>query len=500
MKNGKNKTYCWIDRITFPVILGLVCVVFGQSFLHTWAMDDFPVIVENIDIRSLADFFENAKPGRPLRELTYLLDYTLFGLNPVGWHIQNILWHGLNGWLLFFLVRRLDNRIFVAWSVVLLWVVHPLVVEVVANTSHRKDSLALSMSLLALHSWISFSLKPKRKKWLVAALICFGLALGAKQNVVMLPVVIWAYEQGLACHEPVRLKRLRLFFLVSGALSVLGGMVGFLIMDGERLFHDGAKGLLAKMNYFDDWSLSFYYQAVLKSWAFMFSRVIWPFDLAVEYTYPLPTTWLNSYVLAALALIIVYIAGLCWSWKREPLVFFALTWCGALWLPTSNLWPLAYFAADRYLYAPLVGMVLLGALLLNKMLASTGPLVKWGTLTVLILSLGILSFQQTAVWQNPQTLWTQANKVSPTSAFALNNLGNIALQRGENGKAMKYYQKSFSYNPYNPSSNYNLGFLYTIYGDRASARKHLKNFLVVADQKEYEQERAVVERQLQNSP
>ena len=173
----------------------------------------------------------------------------------------------------------------------------------------------------------------------------------------------------------------------------------------------------------------------------------------------------------------------------------------ALWLPTSNLLPLSYFASDRYLYAPLVGAALLGVLLFNKILSPAAPLVKWSALAALTLTLGLLSFQQAAVWSNPQTLWIQANKVSPTSAFALNNLGNFALQDGDNAEALKYYQESFQYNPYNPSSNYNLGYLYKLYGNEVSSRKHLENFLIVAEgRKEYVQEWRNVARQLRELP
>ena len=70
-------------------------VLYAQSFNFNWTYDDFQIIVDNPDIRSWGAFLENQFHSRPLRELTYLLDYRLFGLNPFGWHIQNIFWHGI---------------------------------------------------------------------------------------------------------------------------------------------------------------------------------------------------------------------------------------------------------------------------------------------------------------------------------------------------------------------------------------------------------------------
>ena len=85
--------------------LGVVFLLYAGSFSHPWLHDDVPVVLENPDIRSFEAFLSDRYPGRPLREMTYLLDYRLFGLNPSGWHVQNIFWHGLGGWLLFLLLH-----------------------------------------------------------------------------------------------------------------------------------------------------------------------------------------------------------------------------------------------------------------------------------------------------------------------------------------------------------------------------------------------------------
>ena len=128
------------------VAIALVFILYAPSFQNEWLMDDFPVIVENSDIRAVSNFIEDRYPGRPLREVSYLLDYALFELNPSGYHIQQNLMHALNAYLFFVLVLNLGSSRLVAWFASLLFLSHPINVEVVANISHRKDCLPFRIS------------------------------------------------------------------------------------------------------------------------------------------------------------------------------------------------------------------------------------------------------------------------------------------------------------------------------------------------------------------
>ena len=65
--------------------------LYANSFNNAWSFDDFFVVLGNPDIRSFENFIENTYPGRPLRELSLMLDYYVFGLFPMGWHLQNVL-------------------------------------------------------------------------------------------------------------------------------------------------------------------------------------------------------------------------------------------------------------------------------------------------------------------------------------------------------------------------------------------------------------------------
>ena len=161
------KYHRWLDSSWLPSLLLMVVAFLAYSniFGHPWIYDDKPVIVDNLDITSWKAFLNDSYPGRPLRELSYLLDYSLFGMEPAGWHIQNNFWHGLNGILLFLLGRHLFGSNLPALLAALLFLLHPLQVEVVGHLSHRKDLLATTFALASMLSYALFFTSIGRKRW-----------------------------------------------------------------------------------------------------------------------------------------------------------------------------------------------------------------------------------------------------------------------------------------------------------------------------------------------
>jgi len=341
----------WQSFGPYVLLFAIAFLAYANTFGNGWTYDDFPVIVENSDIRSWPEFLRNSYPGRPLRELTYLFDHALFGFNPAGWHIQQILWHALNACLVFALGRRLQLARWAALVAALIFLLHPLQVEVVANLSHRKDSLALAGALGAILCYLRFLHdQPRRKAWLFAALGCFGLALSAKQSVVMLPVICLLYEV-LLIPRPRRLLARYPLLLAGLAVPALvfAGWWWQSVGGWPELYVSMQNTVAFKANYFEPLTLPVYYLTVLKSWIFMGLRLVWPLDLALEYTFPVAAQLADPWVVAGLAVLLAGLALLVISWRRWPTACWLLisAWC--LFLPTANLWPLTYLAADRYL-------------------------------------------------------------------------------------------------------------------------------------------------------
>jgi hypothetical protein len=454
-------------------------LLFANTFACPWSFDDRGVILANPDVRSFGNFLNDQYPSRPVRELTYLLDYALFGLNPIGWHFQNIFWHMVSGILLYLLVFDLQRERSLALLSGLLFLVHPLTVEVVANISHRKDSLALAFSLLAILSYLHFLRYRQKNGWNRVAFwrlsfvgLSYLIACFSKQNALLVPLICVVMEGCFFVREDRWLCRYPRLLWASGGIGTLIFGSWYLFADGRAAYLMQARFLLSKLNYYQPPSEIIYFATLCKAWAFMLIRLIWPVDLAVEYAFPVPasTGELGVLIGAVIPLALVFLA-----WKarqREPLVTFGIFFACAFWLPVSNLWPLTYFAADRYYYAPLAGLMMVVGVLIVR-LAQKNRRLGVGISVAVLLVLAVLTWQQNKVWRNSVTLWEQAVQVSPDSAYALNALGAYVYERGEVARAFRLVERAAE-NPYFYEAQLNMADLYKRHGDPERAEYYYR--------------------------
>lgn len=461
----------------FCLLLAIVAyALYLTTFGATWTYDDFVVIVDNPDIKSLSGFLKDTYPGRPVRELSFLIDYSVFGKNPAGWHFQSILWHALNAILAFLFLQKLKIEKTVAFFAALVFLVHPIQVEVVANLSHRKDSLALFFGLLsAILYFDAFSMtQRKRVCAFLGALLCYIVAVLAKQNMYLMPIVFLAYELiYVDKRQRLLMKNITLSLSVF-VCACLSGLYYLYSINIVEKFTREYPGTLIKMNFWDV-SIDAYYRMVLKSILFMFSKIFYPVDLAVEYLYDVPSGWLTPWVIVAVLAIFLYIVLIVWSWCKQKNLFIVLLWVPLLYVPTSNLYPLSYFAADRYLYAPSLGLfavVVYGlAALLRKQKTA-----YYAVIFLIVLSLSVLTVKQTLVWKDSESLWTNALNVSPTSVSVLTNYGRVLLTQDKTEKAIPYFLEAAKYFNW-PVSYYYLGVAYEDLGMSREAIRYFCFFL-----------------------
>jgi protein O-mannosyl-transferase len=466
--------------IALPILLAAAFLLYAKNFSNEWTYDDYSVLVHNPDIQSVVAFLEDHRSGRPVREFSYLIDYHFFRLDPSGYHIQNIFWHGLNACLIFYLISGCADDRRMAWTASLLFLVHPVTVEVVAQISHRKDSLALAFCLIsfiffkkAVHS------RRRRFPWLLICLAAAVTACFAKQNAVVLPVVFLAYllvnvDPG---RRPAGFKRPLLGVL---GIAAAAALVWYLGLGGRDVFLEKGRIALGQMNYFGPVTEAIYLRMVLKSWLFSFSKLVIPTGLALEYQYSVPQSWLDPWVIGAVALTAAWGAALVFAWQRSPRAFVSLVWLGAFWLPASNLWPITKrLAADRYLYAPSVGVFVLVSM---AMLRTDRKSIS-AALAVLVAVVGLagLTWKQNDVWKTNCSLWQHAADVNPHSTTALNNLGQCYYRKGEYEGAIALFLSSLEANPHNASPYFNLGLAYEKTGRPELSRRYYLRFISLED-------------------
>ena len=460
-------------KAVFALMLLLTFVVFGNTFLNGWTYDDIPVIVENTDVHSLSGFWEDSYKGRPLRELSYLLDYQLFGDNPAGYHLQQNLWHAANACLLFALMCALGVAPLYALLGTLLFLAHPIQVESVTSLGHRKELLPLFFCFVAVWAYIKSFASSGRQRWLcwLLCLGCYPLILMGNQTAGLLPLVLPLYEYLFVEREKRLLLRYPGLFAVALALAV--GLAGyyyartfdFQLALTSMYAQNGAPGVQA------------YYPLLLvalKLPLLYLGQILWPVALAPEYVVGFSSEYLQWGSIAGAALLLLLLFGFVRVRKTLPALSFGLGWAFILYLPVSNFLPMhAYAMADRYIYMVLPGVALIVAALLQKVDLKAVNL----CMGALLLALATMTVVQNGHWRDEPSLWAQAVKVNPDSKNAHWSAAMTYIENYEAKKAQQHLTQVLEMDRFYVMAYLELAKLQEQEGDLVAAYKNYDFFV-----------------------
>ena len=473
-------------------ILGLSFGVYANTFQNEFVnWDDLNLIVNNSVIRSLApsnvrDMFI---PGvldayQPVRTLSYAVDFHFWGLNPIGYHLSNIICNTLSVLFIYLIARRLAQSFVFACLAASMFAVHPVHVEAVTWLSGRRDVLSLLFALCSFYSFLRFKTgspdstkgasSSARLLWYALSLLTFCLGLLTKSAIIILPGLFLLYE---ICFLPGfyrRWKRLILCYLpfLSFALLFLSA---FLSVSRDS-------GVL-KASYHGE-SMYITFLTMLRVLAEYIGMLVIPIELSATYGVRIVTTWLDPPLVPAFILHALML-GLCIiSWKKARIVCFGIVWFYFALLPVSNIIPIGIIKADRYLYLPSVGFCLVFAwgatYCWNVMTGSkqNHSLLHWGywiLLGVLFASFGMMTIHRNRAWKDSYTLWMATLDTTPDSTIALDGLGNYYMGQYRFDKVIEIAQQvidnyqSYPFYHYIESTYYQLGRAYMAQREYAKA-------------------------------
>ncbi len=425
----------------------------------------------------------------PLTWISYALDYALWGEDPLGYHLTNVLLHVANTVLVMLLIARLfsvawqrgsigayppERMLITAGITGLLFGIHPLHVESVAWLGERKDVLYAFFSLLALLSYLSYAVAASRGRrvfFYCASLALFACSAMSKAMAVTLPVLLLLFDlfplRRIAGSGKELLRVLALekapFFLISALVSLLafmaqraGGAVQTLdvITLGERML------------------------AAARAAFFYLEKMLVPKGLAPFYPTFLPVT-IEAHDLLVLAAFVVIVASCVWTARRSW--FLVSLWSSyfVTLLPALGLVKVGtQAAADRYAYLAILGPLLLiglgiafAAERISKSFSRTkGVLFVLCLGTLLSVILTSLTIRQIPVWKDDISLWTREIEVYPYSV----PLGYICRadaysRRGMTEQAIADYSFAVQVDPENSEAYYKRGKLFYITGRMRSA-------------------------------
>jgi tetratricopeptide (TPR) repeat protein len=394
----------------------------------------------------------------PLTVWSHMLDCQLFGLKPWGHHLTSVLLHALNTVLVFLFLRGSTGAFWRSVLVAALFGWHPLHVESVAWVAERKDVLSGFFGLLALIAYARYtevqSLKSKvqspksvvRGRWSLSrlpssifyllSLLFLALGLMSKPMLVTWPLVMllldyWPLERCQTRRAWRLLAEKIPFFALAAAVGVATFMVqkqGHAVKTFEA-FPLGARGANALLSY-----------------GRYLGKLFWPTDLAVFYPHPV--------VMAGVSVLLFR------QRRRYPFLLMGWLWyCGTLVPVIQLLQTGGHAMADRYTYMPSVGVLVVavwGAYEITRGWRYQAMALSVGGGAAIILCLA-LTRQQLGYWQDSESLFEHAVKVTENNHLAHYNLGTFLSQKGQMDEAIRHLQETIRLKPAYAPAHCNLG-------------------------------------------
>jgi tetratricopeptide (TPR) repeat protein len=493
------------------LILGVTLLAYASALNGGYIWDDDLYLTDNNTLTSVHGLSRiwtvpHASPQYyPLVFTTFWLERHLWGLNPLGYHLVNVLLHACVACLLYYLLLSLEVP--GAWFAALLFAIHPVNVETVAWISERKNVLSGFFYMLAAIALLKFyglggaekgqkepdnekpvpknlpqrrrgaeensaSKKSKNNSLVVrvenfssflrlsaplrwnlyfAGLLLFGCALLSKTVTCTLPValliVLW-WKRG-------RVTRAEALSLTP--LFVLGAGMGVLTAWLERT-HVGAHGA--------DWGLSLIERFLLAGRILCFYawKLLWPVHLSFNYERWVVDSGVWTQYLYLPAVIAVMAA--LWAGRgrigRGPLaaaLFFVASLFPALGF--FDVFPFRYsYVADHFLYLAGIGPITLAAAAASTyVLKHHGNrlMLFAGACVLVVMVLAVKTWRQGIIYADAWTLYNETLKENPGSPLAHNNIGSILSRQGRRQEAMAHFTEALKAQPNHEMPHYNLG-------------------------------------------
>jgi tetratricopeptide (TPR) repeat protein len=455
------------------LLVAVTLVAYLPALLGQFVWDDDKYVTNNLLLRSLQGLWQIwFVPGAtvqyyPLTFTSFWVDYHLWQLNPLGYHLINILLQALNAILLWTVLRRLDVP--GAWLAAAIFAVHPVNVETVAWVTERKNLLAgffyLSSALAGLRFWLpnlataegratgvsetsATGLGNWKFYWL--ALLLYICALLAKTATIALPgailLVVWWKRGKLGWRQ---------LFPLAPFLAV-GMAMGLLTVWVEKHFVQAVGSA---------WMFSFLERCLMAGRAvwFYLGKLAWPHPLIFVYPrWEIHAAQPLAYLPVLALMVVLFILWLNRKgWARPMLV--ALAYFLALLFPVLGFFNVYFFrysfVADHFQYFAAIGPLTLAAAGISMTLgrfAKRSPFLKPFFCGTLLLILGVLTWQQCGIYTNLETLWRKTLAKNPDCWLAHDNLGTLLANQGRIEEAMEHSQKAIQINPNDPEALNNL--------------------------------------------
>ncbi len=441
---------------------------------------DNPLVQHGLTPEGLSWAFTTLHSGNwhPLTWFSHMLDCQLFGLNPRGHHLTNLVFHIANSLLLFLWLLHLTRTLGCSFLVAALFALHPMHVESVAWVAERKDVLSTFFWLLTMWAYVWYVKRPGLGRYLLI-LVCFSLGLMAKPMLVTLPFALllldfWPLGR-LSLKGPAP--------GVASAMSYPGVTIKRLVWEKSPLFVISAISIV----------VTFYAQKVAGAvfslhalpipirlanamliYVSYLGKMFWPAHLALLYPLLRHNLPIWQALVAGLDLAVLTYLTLRQA-RRHPYLLVGWLWYLGTMLPVIGLVQVGNQAmADRYTYVPFTGLFIMVAYGMADLGARWRPsrfLLPVSAGVVLSASM-ICTWVQVSYWRDSSSLYEHTLKVTRSNPLIHNNLGAALAAQGKLDQAVAHYAEALRLNPDYVEAHYNLGIALAAQGKMDEAVAH----------------------------
>src|SRR3989344_7524362 len=445
-----------------------VLIFYGNVLFGDFVFDDNIFIENNVQIRSLLNIPEiyesNTTSGsglsgdnfyRPNQQLIYTLLYSLFGLSTFFFHLVPIIFHILNGFLVFLLFTKLGISRRNSFLGVLIFLLHPILTQAVSYVSGLSEPLVTTSIFAAILLFIQSMKEVSLKRylcWVVASSILFAFGLFSKESgLILLPLIlivgIFLYKKGLLTN----LKRFGLVLLILSIISVL-----YIYLRLNFLNFTGVLGLTTYNNLYTEnlWVRIVTFIYVLPEY---FKMILFPKDLYYEKSYFAISAILVTQSAVSIVIIVTsFYVAIKSLVKKNGELFLGIGWFFVAMLPFYGIIPMNAIYLEHWLYIPLIGIIFCLAYLFDEYQDFSKKILP-GLLVFILIVFGLRVMARNAEWGDPIKFYRNELQYAPQSARIHNNLAMEFADRDDCLSAIPHYEEAIAISDVYPQTHQNLG-------------------------------------------
>ncbi len=453
-----SRAPAWVLALMLTLAIALC---FGSAVTHDFVDFDDPQYVAANEHVNTGLSWQNvrwaftsvhASYWLPVTWLSLMTDCSFFGPRPGPLIAVNIVHHAINALLLGHVLALVTGARWRAWLVAALFALHPLRVESVVWVTERKDTLSTLLGLLAIWAHVRFAASPSLRRYALVA-IALTLSLMAKPMLVTLPVLLllldyWPLRRFGGIEQRRELVRCVIEKIPLTLIAAVAAAITIYTQRGA-MRNNAPLSLLDRVTN-SGCAIVAYLRATL-----------WPWPMAAFY--PLESNrplWMGLLCVFVVVAISVSVTILAVRVDRYRFAAVGWWWFVIAILPVSGLLQSGgQFIADRFTYVPHMGLFVAVVWALPESWLSGANLrarVTQGVIAALLLACGLVTAMQVPVWQNAESLWTHAMRVTDRNYLAVSNLGRIRFEQRRWSDAVELLQQAATWNPQQASTYTNL--------------------------------------------